>query len=82
MSIKIKSFKKIDDNPILKAFADIEVDGNILIKGAKLMSFKGVMVGKLPDTKGKDNKWYPIVIFNDETMNKELTTLLVAEYKK
>lgn len=80
MSIEVKELKKYNGSKSLKAFADIEIDGKVVVKKVKLLFFQGKLVGKLPDSIGRDAKYYPIVMFNDINMYEEMTSKLVEAY--
>ncbi len=72
MDIKVNRMNKID-NPEknLRAFADIEVNESILIKGLQVMNGKNGIFVSMPRQKGKDNRWYESVrTLNAETKDR------------
>lgn len=77
----ISRFNKFEGKRI-KAFADVIYDGKILIKGIKLIEYNNERFIKMPDEKGKDNKWHPIVLIQDIELKKELEKMVIEEYNK
>lgn len=80
MDIKVNRINRID-NPEknLRAFADIEVNDSILIKGLQVMNGKNGIFVSMPRQKGKDSRWYETVrTLNAETKDKIADAVLTA----
>ena len=74
-------FSKFEGKGI-RAFADVIYDGKILIKGIKLIEHNGEKFIRMPDEKGKDEKWHPIVLIQDINLKNELEKIMIEEYEK
>jgi stage V sporulation protein G len=62
VDIKVNRIHKLDPQiRNIKAFADIEVGGAILVKGLQVLDGKNGLFVSMPRQKGKDNKWYETV---------------------
>jgi DNA-binding cell septation regulator SpoVG len=77
----ISRFNKFEGKGI-KAFADVIYDGKILIKGIKLIEHNNERFIKMPNEKGKDNKWHPIVLIQDKNLKDELQQMIIEKYNK
>ena len=58
--IVIKRVSRLKGDSQIKAFVDVLV-GDVMIYGAKVIQGKNGLFMGLPQNKGKDGKWYPIV---------------------
>ena len=66
----------------LKAFADIEVNGAILVKGLQIVhGVKGLFVS-MPRQKGKDNRWYEIVRSVTPEVKRQIIQTVLNAYKE
>ena len=63
MKINIKKFKEIEHEKII-AFVDLSIN-DITIKGCKLVKNNPKPFLAMPTERGKDNKFYPIIWFDD-----------------
>lgn len=62
IEVKVNRLHRMEDEEKnLRAFADIEVNGFLLIKGVRVMNGKNGLFVSMPRQKGKDNKWYETV---------------------
>jgi DNA-binding cell septation regulator SpoVG len=70
----------LPDAGALKAFCDIAIGGDIIIKGIRVLSGKkGLFVG-LPQDQGKDSKWYDIVLFKRADLFEDMTRVVLKHY--
>lgn len=77
--IDVARLHKLDNGSSLKAFADIIVGGQVLIKGVRVVSGKDGLFVAMPKTQAKDGKWYETVsILEEETKQKLQQTVLEA----
>jgi DNA-binding cell septation regulator SpoVG len=63
------------------AFFDVQTDDGITLKGFRLVSGSSGLFLSSPDQKGKDGKYYEIVILPKE-MKSELEKLAIEEFNK
>ena len=84
MSLEIKvsrihRFENEEGN--LRAFADIEVNDSLLIKGLHIFSgSKGLSVA-MPREKGKNNKWYETVRTLSPEVKEKIMAVVLEAYR-
>lgn len=84
MEIKVQSMRKLDtaQGGTLKAFADVVLDGVILIKGLRVVEGKqGLFVSMPQQQNKKDQKWYAIVSILDEGLFTEVRNAVMDAYE-
>lgn len=63
----------------IKAFADIEINEAILVKGLQVLEGENGVFVSMPRQKGKDNKWYETVrTMTPEAKSKVISVVLAA----
>ena len=78
--IEIARLHKLDSNSALKAFADVAI-GQVLVKGVRIVEGKNGMFITMPQSQGKDGKWYCTVMLLDENLKEELNKTVLEAYK-
>ena len=78
--IEIARLHKLDSNSALKAFADVAI-GQVLVKGVRIVEGKNGMFITMPQSQGKDGKWYCNVMLLDENLKEELHKAVLEAYK-
>ena len=53
---------RLPDAGSLKAFADVALNDQIVIRGVRVLSGKKGLFVSMPQEQGKDNKWYDQVV--------------------
>lgn len=68
-------------NGSLKAFADVIINGLVLIKSIRVISSRenGLFVS-MPKQQGKDNRWYETVSILDEEVKQELQEAVLEAF--
>jgi len=66
----------------LKAFADIVVDGKMLIKGIRVVEGKNGLFAGMPKMQSsKDGKWYDTFRILDDELKQELQSVVLEAYQ-
>ena len=78
--IEVARLHKLDSNSALKAFADVAI-GQVLVKGVRIVEGKNGMFITMPQSQGKDGKWYCTVMLLDENLKEELNKTVLEAYK-
>lgn len=65
-----------------KAFADLELDGTLVIKGLTLVEGKDGLFLSFPSKKGKDGKYYNSVYSLDKEWTKLLQDACIKKYNE
>ena len=84
MSIDIKvnrihRFTSEESN--LKAFADIEINGSLLVKGLQVMHGKKGIFVSMPRQRGKDEKWYETVRALTPEVKDQIASIVLEAYE-
>ena len=65
------------------AFADIVVDGLLVIKGIKVVKNKnGELFVSMPQEQGKDKKWYDQVRCLSQELREDISRTVLASFAK
>lgn len=80
--VSVVRMKKIEADSSLKAFADVLFFNSIIVTGCKVFSGTKGIFASLPQSKGKEDKWWPIVKIKDEALRDEFQTVMLEAYKK
>ncbi|OIO39980.1 MAG: hypothetical protein AUJ75_00570 [Candidatus Omnitrophica bacterium CG1_02_49_10] len=80
--ISVSRFHKMEGDGSLRAFADIEIAGAILIKGLRVVEGKKGVFVSMPRKPGKDGQWYETVSPLTDEFRKEIGEIVMAEYNK
>lgn len=65
-----------------KAFIDLALDGNLVIKGLTLVEGKEGLFLSFPSTKGKNGKYYNSVYSMDKEWLKQLQDACIKKYNE
>ena len=77
--IEVARLHRLEGNGMLKAFADVVI-GQVLVKGVRIVDGKNGLFLTMPQTQGKDGKWYCTVMLLDEGLKEELQTAVLEAY--
>jgi stage V sporulation protein G len=83
IEIKINRIHKMEDaTKNIQAFADIEINDAILVKGLKIMRSKGgELYISMPRQRGKDNVWYETVRALTPEAKEIVNSVVLAAYQ-
>jgi len=82
IDIKVNRIHKLDPQiRNIKAFADIEISGAILVKGLQVLDGKNGLFVSMPRQKGRDNIWYETVRTLTPEVKDRVTTTVLAAYQ-
>ena len=78
--VEVARLHKVENGTSLKAFADVIVYGQMLVKGFRVIEGKNGLFVAMPQSQAKkDGKWYNIVeLLNDEAKQELQETVLEA----
>ena len=65
----------------MKAFADVAVNGALVIRGVRVLEGKKGLFVSMPQEQGKDNKWYDQVVCKSAKVFEELSDKVIDHYK-
>lgn len=82
-TIQVHRIHKLPNGKSLKAFADINVNDAILIKGVRVMDGKkGIFVTMPREQSMKDKKWYDTVRCLSQEVKEEISGKVLEAYQK
>jgi len=82
IEIKVNRLHRFEDEERnLKAFADIEINGSLLIKGIQVVHGKKGLFVSMPRQKGKDNKWYETVRTITPEAKEHIASVVLSAYQ-
>ena len=82
ISINVQRIHKLTNGTSLKAFADINVNDALLVKGVRVMDGKkGIFVTMRPESSTKDKKWYDTVRCLTQEVREEISGKVLEAYK-
>jgi stage V sporulation protein G len=82
MQIEVIDIRKSVSDGNLKAYADVKIGGNLVIKGFAVMNGrKGVFVS-MPRKAAKDGRWFDILKPLDESLRKEIEDKVLEAFDR
>ena len=79
--IEVARLHRVDNGSSLKAFVDVIVNEQVLVKGVKVVNNRdGNIFVAMPKQQGKDGKWYETVRLLDEETKQELETAVLEAF--
>ncbi len=83
ISINVQRIHKLTNGKSLKAFADINVNDALLVKGVRVMDGKkGIFVTMPREQLTKDKKWYDTVRCLTKEVNNEISEKVLQAYQQ
>lgn len=83
LTIEVKRIYKLPNGKSLKAFADINVNDALLIKGVRVMDGKrGIFVTMPREQSTKDKKWYDSVRCLSKEVREEISGKVLEAYER
>lgn len=68
-------------NGSLKAFVDVIINSQVLVKGVKLVGNRdGELFVAMPKQQGKNGRWYETISLLDEELKQELQEVILEAY--
>ena len=79
--VDVARMYKVDNDSSLKAFADVIVNEQVLIKGVRVVEGKdGNLFVAMPKQQGKDSRWYETVSLLDEEAKQEMQEAVLESF--
>lgn len=78
--IEVARLYRVDNGSSVKAFADVIFNGQLLVKGIRLVEGKNGLFAGMPKSQGKDGKWYETVRILDDELKQELQDRVLEAY--
>jgi len=79
--LEVARLYRVENDSSLKAFADVIVDEQVLIKGIRVVSAKDdSLFVSMPKQKGKEGRWYETVSLLSEEAKQEMSERVLEAY--
>ncbi|MBI3011410.1 MAG: septation protein SpoVG family protein [Candidatus Omnitrophica bacterium] len=82
MYFLITRFVKWDGDSALKAFCDIAIDHQLLIRGIRVIEGRKGTFVSMPRQQSKDQRWYDVVVPLTRETKVELSRVILEEFQK
>lgn len=82
MDIKIHRFYKFDTESNTKAFVDLIVEGELVLRDFRLVQGKERLFLASPSKKNKNGKYFDNIVFRNLETKKKLEQEVIERYKK
>ncbi len=80
--LEVSRLYRYENGGPIKAYCDIQLDGDCIIKGFKVVEGKdGVFVG-MPSEVGKNGKWFPTFMALNDGFKSRIEEAVLAAYEE
>ncbi len=80
--LEVKRLIRFDGGSSLKAYVDLSVNNQFLIKGLRVVEGKTGLFVSMPRQQGKDSKWYDSVVALDKEVRKAVGRVVLEAYEQ
>ena len=81
LNFEVKRLHKFDGEGKLRAFADIAIEGILLIKGLRIVDGKNGLFVSMPREQGKNGQWYQTVFPLSDEVKSQLDEAVLQAYQ-
>jgi len=82
VDLSVKRLLKFDGIGTLKAYCDLVIEEQFLIKGVRVIAGKNGLFVSMPRQQGKDQKWYDSVVALTKEAKAEVGRVVLEAYKQ
>jgi len=79
--LKVDRIHKLTNNGKIVGIADLNINGALVIKGLRIVNGQRGIFVAMPQTKGKDDRWYNIVECLSEEARQSVSRCVLAAYE-
>ena len=80
--LEVKRLIRFDGGSSLKAYVDLSINNQFLIKGLRVVEGKTGLFVSMPRQQGKDSKWYDSVVALDKEVRKAVGRVVLEAYEQ
>jgi DNA-binding cell septation regulator SpoVG len=82
IEVKVNRIHKITTaQKSLRAFADVEINGVLIIKGLQVLNGVNGIFVSMPRHLGKDNKWHEVVRILIPELKRQINSIVLSAYE-
>lgn len=78
--IEVARLHRVDNGSSLKAFVDVLINSQVLVKGVRVVEGRNGLWVAMPSAQAKDSRWYETVSIVDEQLKQELQDVVLESY--
>ena len=79
--VEVARLFRLDNGSALKAFADISIAGQVLVKGVRVVEGKdGNLFVAMPQQQGKDGRWHETVTLLSDEFKESLQEIVLEAF--
>jgi stage V sporulation protein G len=82
MGVEVVDIRKIVGDGALKAFADVKLGDEIIVKGFSVMQGKNGVFVAMPKKAGRDGRWFEILIPTREEIRRHIQDKVLEAYDR
>ena len=82
LEFKVIRVHRLPDNGRIKAFVDMAINDQLLLKGLRIVDGKRGLFVSMPQEKGKDNRWYNSVDCLSAEIRQEINTVVLSAFRQ
>ena len=82
LTFEVEKMFRLPQAGALKAFADVTINDQIVIRGARILEGKKGLFVSAPKEQGRDSKWYDIVSFLTADAFEAFSLAVMEHYNK
>ena len=82
VELSVKRLLKFNGAGSVKAYCDLVIHDQFLIKGVRVVSGKNGLFVSMPRQQGKDNKWYDSVVALTKEAKTQLGRIVLEAYQQ
>ena len=80
LEVKVVRVHRLPEGGRMKAFVDVSINEQILIKGLRIVEGKNGLFVSMPQEKGKDNRWYNSIDCLSQDLLQEISAIVLSAY--
>ena len=81
-SVSVQRLVRFQGEGSLKAFCDLAIGQQVLVKGLRVVEGKRGLFVSMPREQGKDHKWYDSVVLLTEEIKAAVTRVVLDAYQE
>jgi stage V sporulation protein G len=79
-TLRVDKMFILPDAGKLKAFCDVSINGEFVVKGLRIIQGKKALFVSMPQEIGKDNIWYDQIVCTSDTVYEALANAVLDHY--
>ena len=82
LDLKVVRIHRIPGQGMMRAFVDVSINEQILLKGLRIVDGKKGLFVSMPQEKGKDNRWYNSIECLTPDIRRQVQETVLAAFKE